>query len=247
MIFKKRIVALIFFAMNPSIFCQTDLSKQPTPEGTPYFLYDDVINVSAQDVLMRFYHIQRLQKSVDVLIELQNRHILNFDFQYHYEPNGLHIENQYFIDPIITSALHQACSKKNVLPLRMVWHDLIAYKHMHRIRIIPEFTGAVLCVLHKVLLTHGIDKSPIESFFVRVSKDVSLDSIPLEELLDVLDLLLEEVPRLVEKYELNQPINWQKWAKKHWLLAPIACTALAIKVYLIFKKSSDAKKNNGTL
>ena len=249
MIFKKRTVGLIFL-LGVNVFFvrsqETSLSKVPTPHESPYFLYDEIIEVSAQEVLMRFYYIQRLQKSVDILIELQNRHILDFDFKYHYEPTMLHIENQYFFDPIIISALHLACTKKTAVPLRTAWHDLIAYKHMHSARFVPEFAGAVMCILHKVLLAHGIDKSPIESFFVRVSKDASLDSIPLEELLDVLDLLLDEIPRLVEKYELNEPLTWRKWARKHWLLAPIACTALGIKIYLIFKKSWDLKKNTGT-
>jgi len=59
--------------------------------------------------------------------------------------------------------------------------------------------------------------------------------MPLEEVLDILDLLVEELPEFLEKYELNSDITWRSWVKKYWILVPVAATAFGIKIYLTYK------------
>ena len=70
----------------------------------------------------------------------------------------------------------------------------------------------------------------------------NIDSMQVKEVLETLDMILEELPAFVEKYELNSELSWKEWKKKHWLLAPVGALILGAKFYFvlisIFKNSS---------
>ena len=48
----------------------------------------------------------------------------------------------------------------------------------------------------------------------------------------IVDMLLEEVPYLIEKYELQGSMEWKDWIKKHGGLAFLSLVSLILKVYV---------------
>ena len=63
----------------------------------------------------------------------------------------------------------------------------------------------------------------------------NLDKLPLEQILDTIDLLSEELPHLLEEYDIKSDMDWKEWLKEHWWVPPLVLTTIGIKVFLIFK------------
>lgn len=61
----------------------------------------------------------------------------------------------------------------------------------------------------------------------------NVDQVQVEEVLQVLDIILKELPVFIEKYELNSSLSWKEWKKKYWLLAPAGGLILGIKCYFV--------------
>jgi hypothetical protein len=56
--------------------------------------------------------------------------------------------------------------------------------------------------------------------------------MPLEDVLDLLDILVDQLPEFLEKTELTSNLEWKEWINKYWLIAPISTIVLALKIYL---------------
>ena len=48
----------------------------------------------------------------------------------------------------------------------------------------------------------------------------NLESLPLEKILDAIDLLAEELPQLLEHYNEFSELHWKERLKKYWWVPP---------------------------
>ena len=72
----------------------------------------------------------------------------------------------------------------------------------------------------------------------------SLDHIAIDEIIHALDLIVEELPTFIDKYELDSELSWIEWKRKYWLLAPIGVIALGVKLYFLLAIILKSPKNN---
>lgn len=61
----------------------------------------------------------------------------------------------------------------------------------------------------------------------------NVDQVQVEEVIQMLDMILAELPVFIEKYELNSTLSWAEWKKKYGLIAPAGAIILSIKVYFV--------------
>lgn len=82
-----------------------------------------------------------------------------------------------------------------------------------------------------VILLWGTIALNLQSADMLSEKNV--DQVQVGEVLQMLDMILAELPVFIEKYELNSGLSWQEWKKKYWLLAPAGGLILGLKIYFV--------------
>ena len=56
-----------------------------------------------------------------------------------------------------------------------------------------------------------------------------IDRLPLNEILDAIDVLARELPLLIQHAELSAVVSWKQWLKKYWWIPPFVIAALGFK------------------
>lgn len=193
--------------------------------------------VSANDVLLRFYHLQRLQKGIDLLETIKNKDFLNNLFYYSENHSGITFCGYHFYTMQVAAIIQHSCEEKKLEKLFFLWHELQQYKYSNDTQIIKEFTLFLTLLLQE-----------IESYFSKKEQhelivlNKKLENSSLEEILALLDVLVEELPKFLEKYEIDSKMSWKVWLKKYWLIAPIAGAALILRAYLTYVEAVDEKQ-----
>lgn len=122
-----------------------------------------------------------------------------------------------------------------------VWNDLKNYRYIHDELLIKEFSILVAYILHQGTLncfySDQNNKEQIKKMYVFKS----LHTMPIEEVLDILDMLVEEITKFFEIYQLGSDLTWKVWIKKYWPVIPFACAALGIRIYLLYDKVARNK------
>ncbi len=195
--------------------------------------------VSLDDVAMRFYLLRRLAKSMTLLHKLDKKNIflsscgdIKGDMIYD-------ITDRFaFTQKNVVLCIKEIRRTKNIQPLLKLWNDIKHYRFIKSIGLIKEFS-ILTFVIYKNLMTHYLpehmslrEKSVTQSLIQVYEK---LDSLPLEEILNAIDLVTEELPFLWEQYQLNSDMTWKEWLKKYWWVPPLVAVTLGIRIFLIFK------------
>jgi len=108
-----------------------------------------------------------------------------------------------------------------------------------------EFVALTFIVLRNIFLNNmHTSATPIQKTYAShlVYIYQNLDQLPLEEILEAIDLLHKELPPLLEKYEFNSNMKWKPWLKKYWWFPSTLFTVMAIRIYWIFKYFGDKDK-----
>lgn len=77
-----------------------------------------------------------------------------------------------------------------------------------------------------------------------IPSEKGVDQVQVEEVLQMLDMILAELPVFIEKYELNSGLSWQEWKKKYWLLAPAGGLILGLKIYFVIASIFNTKSRD---
>jgi hypothetical protein len=59
-----------------------------------------------------------------------------------------------------------------------------------------------------------------------------ISQLPIAEVLNAIDMLVNELPPFIEKYELNSQITWKNWLKKYWWVPPVFGIWFGLKILL---------------
>lgn len=226
---KKVVIAVLF------ILQATAFSKQ----------YDDIslslgveavlgAKITAQEVLLRFYHLKRLERGVRYLKKCIDKNEVQFFSDYEEQEKCLVVKGIHFTHNNIILTIKQMTAKRSFKPLVNIWAKLVSYKHIHDHDIIKEFAALIIYILH----TNSLDYLS-ESLKNNLKAHQELTSLPLEDVLDILDILIDELPDFFDRYELDSEMSWYSWRKKYGIVATIAAVALGIKVYLTYQEHID--------
>lgn len=188
-------------------------------------------NISTNNIILRFYHLKRLEPSLTCLHHLDTHKVSPFLDTYQTEELCAQstLYTTHLLDMI--SAIQK---QKSLKPLFSFWNGLAHYKHMHNETTLREF--AQLTTLFLQTTIQHLDKQqanhPKQSSTIFLQ---DLTTMPLEDILDLLDILVEQLPGFIENTELNSTMKWKEWLKKYWLMGPISTLIFAIRIYILYK------------
>lgn len=182
---------------------------------------------------MRFYYIQRLLKSMYVLSHQKNKRELVID----------EAIIASFTCPWIKKYMMLIIKKKNVDPLFDAWSQLTTYDFINDETRVREFIQSIYvvyyCSLHDQVLWTATDKKNDLLFMYE-----TLATLPVSELLDLLDDVVEQYDVLSSEYGLQDTsLSWHRWFKQYWWAAPIVIGSLGLtlfqhpKLLMLFSKS----------
>lgn len=221
---KKNIIFLLFMVLVS--FCSS------------YTLQQNFSRHLLDDIILRFYHVQRLSRSVNLLLWMSKKKLVPLDVEYRvHEQKGqkiLILKDAYipFSHPRIIWCLEHIQTHHSLFPFLEIWDDLAHYQLVDDQEIIREFIYILFYlyrdVVHQeIFVKNDIHDDQLEEIFKKIA---NLEKADLEDILDVLDMLVDELPEFIEKYELNSHMTWKEWTKKHWIIPLLAFGALCLKV-----------------
>jgi hypothetical protein len=236
-----KTVVLVVFCFVSAVSCKdlkmidTAFASHSNQEASPKHLLDDII--------LRFYHVQRLAKGVGRLVWMSDKQLvplcLHCEIRNTKQGNKTLIlsnnEEITFTHERIIWCLEHIENHHSLDPFLEVWDDLTHYQLVSDKLVLREFTYLLFYLYRDVvhqeafLRSKNPDPALLESILLRVP---SLEAAELEDILDVLDLLIDELPAFIEHYELSSNLTWKEWAKKYWLIAPVGAAVLILKTYL---------------
>ncbi len=121
-------------------------------------------------------------------------------------------------------------------PLLALFEEFKSYKFIQDKQFTKEFLLLVFST-YKNLLTNNashrklhINKSTLEAIAHLYE---NLESLPLENILEAIDLLTEELPQLLEHYNEFSALHWKERLKKYWWIPP--ALIFFFKFILIFR------------
>lgn len=224
-----------------SLFLHYNPSLAQLVQWIPHFIdekkYTRIIDlkpfVHVDEVIERFYHIQRLNKPL-VMLEKANTFPIYIRMNYITKSPFLEIHNiASFSHPNIISCMKVMNQTKTLEPLIELWQDIEQYKHIHDTLLMREFLILVYAMyidLHSQLCAHQKNNRAIILL-------ETIESLPLEEILQAIDILSKELPSLLDKYELKSDMSWKEWFKKYWWAPPLVTIAIGCKILIAMKLS----------
>ena len=244
---KKSIFLLLFMIFTVNIFA-LEIADHP-------YSHVALSKKLISDIVLRFYHIQRLHKGVRRLVKLSKKKLVPLALHCYVREvknkKVLILDNDVMISfthPRIIWCLEHIEQYNSLGPFLEVWDDLGHYQLVSDTAVIREFTYLVFYLYKKIVHQECLlqdKKEEIEKFDALFKSISSLDEADLENILNILDIVIDELPVFVEQYELTSNLTWKEWAKKHWMFAPIAASIIAIKIYT--KINSLYSKSNNTI
>lgn len=155
--------------------------------------------------------------------------ILHLPTEYKELDSGkLLVEGYEFSENYIINALKHMCDYNDFSPLLLIWQAFTQYKHLQESEPLKEFTLAIICVLKSTVRHHDPDLYP--EWIAHES--LKNNNLTLSQALEILDILVHELPPFFDQYEITSNLSWRLWAQKYWLVFPVALAALLIKTYL---------------
>lgn len=152
----------------------------------------------------------------------------------------------------IATCKQQIEDSKSIKPLLDLWSDIkkrtkVKSNLKPSVSLLREFSIMILLVYRTIYMVC----SPLVQ--LAVHKNLILEAASLLfgnfaslhafELLGILEKLTSQIPKLLEKYELNnKELTWGQWAEKYWWIAPIATAAIVFEVTFLYQVAVGKQK-----
>lgn len=182
-------------------------------------LDEDEMDTIATDNTMRFYYIQRLLKSMFILS--RQKYTIPFVFDETIF-NSLR-------SPALKKCLDELVTQKSVVPLFNVWSTITAYDFINDTNYVREFV-LVACLSYQQILNMTTSSSDTKAVHAQdvLAMYEKLATLPVAELLDLLDDVVEQYDTLAQQYALkDSSLTWKQWFEKYWWSAPIMVSSFA--------------------
>lgn len=193
------------------------------------------------DVIIYFYYIQRLSKTIRLLSYLIEK-------KYHFHAAPIKKTNSCAIYDTVTFTHYKniACIKAmnanhSVTPLLELLQEVTRYRHIQNSTFIKELLMLTTLTCKSIvedtcyITDRNLKKSTLDTI---ISLGQKLDQLPISELLDTIDMLTEELPAFLEKYEFRSTLTWKAWLKKYWWIPPIILAWFGLKTIVKFQRKT---------
>jgi hypothetical protein len=187
-------------------------------------------SVHIDDVALRYYHIQRLGVVFWLLNQIRTKAI-PIQFSYITTPEGVLIDSKHqFTHEYIVSCIKVMEQTNSIEPLMGLMQGVQRYKYIDEERFRREFLMLLLVTLQHLEL-----RNPEMRLSIKASSFTN--DIPLEKILDALDLIAQELPALLEKYEFHADYTWKEWFKKYWWAPAVIAGSITFKILMMLNKA----------
>lgn len=166
--------------------------------------------VHTDEVAFRFYCIHRLRAALNYLLSL---------------PESDQTMN------LIGSSFRQFSSRQG---LKHLWDDLMQYKYIENEDFIHSFAVYTLMLMHCRGLEPQIYKSISHADLIAMQHRI--EQLPLEEILQTIDLIVKQVHNTVNHYH-KSGLTFTQWIKRYWWAPTAICTTVAIKCFILYYKN----------
>ena len=185
---------------------------------------------------LRHYHIQRLLKSImiltkvnaqylhplwDCLVQTVNKHSVAFKHE------------------AVQGCLESILRERSLEPLFGLWRHFMAYKFANDSLFLQEFVALeymLYCKLIDCLRIVTLKDVPTAEDLIELY--ASIATLPIPEMLNSLDSLVEELIEIMEKYELDTAMSWTQWFKKYWWVPPVVVSSIIVNFLLSHRPAS---------
>ena len=182
-------------------------------------------------IAVRFYYIQRLGRYVKFLKAVTQKsslkeHLVHDFFQEVDESACV------FTNKKVVHCIRQLQIAGDFLPVLELWEDIEHFQMIDDHTIIKEFSCLIFCffkeLVHKnIYARHAPEGVEIATI---LQLTTPLEVLSTEQILEILDLVIEQLPHFIDTYELSSGLSFNTWFKKYWLVAPIALGLLGLKI-----------------
>ncbi|MDR3550431.1 MAG: hypothetical protein P4L31_03390 [Candidatus Babeliales bacterium] len=176
---------------------------------------------------MRFYHIQRLFKSIIVLSKLMTRHA-RYGKHCMYDFTHLPFSNE-----AVRFYVVQMKQTQSLVPLFRLWHSIVSYKYIDDTVFLQEVSMLLLIVHRQIAIDfNGAATKDSSSLHDIIQLYEAISTMPIPDLLNSLDVVVDQCIEIIEKYELDSSMSWRSWFKKYWWMPPVVIASVVINVYV---------------
>lgn len=186
----------------------------------------DIISyaISPTCLLNNYYFVTRLKDAIALLHKIPKDIIQELPFEQLTRSDNITI-NQSITNIKNTKKLHA---------FFLCWHNVTNYQVIIDEKFFTEFatlTCKLLCLVTKTT----IDKTKTSTLETIINISQKIDKLPLSEILHTIDMLTDELPAFLEKYEFNSTISWKAWLKKYWWIPPVTTFWFGLKILIKFQ------------
>ncbi len=200
-------------------------------------------SVSLEDTLKRFYIIQRIDPFIHVITKIKSEFWI-FPTPF-FDYDKVHYDGVLFSNEYILSLIDVLKKEQSIVPILHTWAELKRYKYLHDSEMVKEFMQLIFIVTRYSLKHQCTVVLEDDLFAKNVYFLDAIEKLSLDQILDILDVLVEDLPAFIQRYELNSSMTWKQWLDKYWLVGPLAGTAFLIKVYIDYKQLQKVQTTKG--
>lgn len=201
----------------------------------------------------RYYYAKRIEQSVNNLRKIEcSRHIFfEKDDTGKFVPTRFHT----FEHPEIRRCIEQMNQRNSLAPLMWLSDSFQNMKCLDDELFLKEFLLLHLAVQHNIgthsTSTKGILKDRTTQEVTNIYR-ANFNNLPIEKILEGINMLGQELPPLIEQYELNNPdLTWKQWFQKNKWAIPLMIGQAGVNIgwWLFQQKYSQQvgakKKHHG--
>ena len=219
-----------FLSTKNSICLQSLSRKQPD------LINDFKPSIGINNVISRFYVIKRLEPILAKVHSLYENNLLHLGCASTTTGSDPCLHYLNITKEPIKGMIHRIYQTQSFKPVFSLWNGISRYKYIQDEELCNEFARFITHLIHSTA-TH-LAETRCKEIFIEGKGFLALDQLhdmPLEDILNLLDLLVEELPIFLKENEIGSGMYWKDWVKKYWLIAPIKAAIFGISVYMMYK------------
>lgn len=178
--------------------------------------------VRTDEVAFRFYCIHRFRKALDYLLSLPESNLAT---------------------NLVCASLQNRCmsfqdnKSQKISPhkgLKHVWDDIVQYKHVENEEFVHHFAVYTLMLMYCNVPELHTFKSLSHADLIAMQHRI--EQLPLEEILQAIDLIVKQVQTAVGHYH-KSGLTLTQWIKQYWWAPTAICATVAIKFFMLYYKN----------
>lgn len=201
-------------------WCLPDMSRLEIPKQT---------DINVEHISHRIIRTRRLKKSITVLQALETaQHAALSSAINVLSSLGTKNNASPFRHYIITNCIKKITENNTLQPLFLLNEKLKHFRAINDFDLVRELI-VLLYIIFKNILAPSVESNQegisLDDVFATYNEIIAL---PVEQILDSMDAMVEKINALVERYELSQIKKWVQWLKKYGPPTGIVIAVLAV-------------------